>query len=308
MKSQTPPKKTPLTKVHWNCYGNCNMHCDFCYGWYSDKTSISYSQAIKLLDNIYNSLGPGTKFVFGGGDPLLRKDIVELVRYASLSLKFFVEIQTNAIKLRRELFNSLIPYIDKFGFSIDGEDNETHYAMRQAKGNFEHIFNVLLWIDNYNSNSIKTTDVTIRTLISKKNKSQIKCLYDKLVLNKCVTKWSLRQFIPLEEGKNTKIMHEIEDEFHDIVEEIIEYCQSKAPSRIKIAKVDGYDMQNCYCLIAPNGDVYYQPDYDSLNISANYTSIGNMLMDCPEEVISNVTKKCINRSIRDKKESLLKIF
>ncbi|MBP3690539.1 MAG: radical SAM protein, partial [Schwartzia sp.] len=69
--------------VSWNTTNACNMYCAHCYRDAGCKAEdeLSTAEAKKMLGEIARA---GFKImIFSGGEPLLRPDIIELVRHAS---------------------------------------------------------------------------------------------------------------------------------------------------------------------------------------------------------------------------------
>ena len=69
--------------VSWNTTNACNMYCEHCYRDAGCKAEdeLSTAEAKKMLAEIARA---GFRImIFSGGEPLLRPDIIELVRHAS---------------------------------------------------------------------------------------------------------------------------------------------------------------------------------------------------------------------------------
>jgi MoaA/NifB/PqqE/SkfB family radical SAM enzyme len=68
--------------ISWNTTNQCNMYCDHCYRDAGAKASdeLSTDEAKGLLEEIAKA---GFKImIFSGGEPLMRTDIFDLVKYA----------------------------------------------------------------------------------------------------------------------------------------------------------------------------------------------------------------------------------
>ncbi len=69
--------------VVWNITKRCNLHCLHCYADSKNqdyKHELSTQEAISVIDDLASFSVP--VIIFSGGDPILRKDIFELARYA----------------------------------------------------------------------------------------------------------------------------------------------------------------------------------------------------------------------------------
>ena len=73
-----------VVTVHWECWSECNLNCPFCYRTVSQP--LDTRAAERLLAHIAAS---GVEnIVFGGGDPSLRPDLIQLFETAlTLGLK-----------------------------------------------------------------------------------------------------------------------------------------------------------------------------------------------------------------------------
>lgn len=117
--------------VSWNTTNACNMFCDHCYRDASCKAEdeLNTDEAKTLLKQIANA---GFKImIFSGGEPLIRKDIVELVAYAkSLGLK--PVFGTNGTLLSIDLAKKLKDAgALAMGISLDSLNREKHNEFRR---------------------------------------------------------------------------------------------------------------------------------------------------------------------------------
>ncbi len=114
-----PERGVPV--VVWNVVGHCNLSCPHCYASASREPSAQDLDPEEGLDLLEQLARAGTKVViFSGGEPLLRRDLFELiVRAKSLGLN--PQLSTNgvliddAVALR--LKQAGVAYV---GISIDG--------------------------------------------------------------------------------------------------------------------------------------------------------------------------------------------
>ena len=92
-------------------------------------------------------------FGFLGGEPLLRKDIVDICQKIS-EYNIKPSISTNGILLNKKLIEQLHNAgVDYIHLSIDGGTAKTHEALRGVKGSFELLMNAM---DMLKASPIKT--------------------------------------------------------------------------------------------------------------------------------------------------------
>lgn len=244
-----------IPRVHWNCHGKCNLNCRFCYGWFDDKPALDTLHAEQLIDKI----APETDhLVFGGGDPVLRRDIETLARRAHVH-GLHVELQTNCVALDFRKLKRLRPYLDRLGVSIEGEDARMHGTMRGDSSNFHHIFRIINYCDYL------SLPVVVRTLITRLNLGRICGLAYPLRKYRIIAAWRLREFLPLGKGLENRATFEISpDEFEGEVARIQLVARQIGLEFPVVGKrLTGTAEPSCYFLIAPNGDVYSGDEFDA---------------------------------------------
>jgi len=103
------------------------------------KSELKTAELKKLIDD-FKELG--TKIIIlGGGEPLLRRDLVDLVRYTrKLDLNNVIDSNGTLItkKIARDIINA---GLDVMMVSIDGAQPATHDYHRGVKGTFERTLN-----------------------------------------------------------------------------------------------------------------------------------------------------------------------
>lgn len=97
-----PPAPINLTLSVTNM---CNSRCQSCDIWKiypAEKERLSEELTLEQIEKIFRSVGPVYFFNISGGEPFLRKDIVEIVRLGCTYLRpSVVHIPTNALSPQR---------------------------------------------------------------------------------------------------------------------------------------------------------------------------------------------------------------
>ncbi|MFQ5910469.1 MAG: radical SAM/SPASM domain-containing protein [Thermoplasmata archaeon] len=94
----------------------CNFRCKFCNVWKENTPDLSTEDVCKVLDNLGESSILVTSFE--GGDPLLRDDVEDLLRYAR-SKPFYLLFTTSERNLEEYPMETYGKYIDFLHVSID---------------------------------------------------------------------------------------------------------------------------------------------------------------------------------------------
>lgn len=141
-------------RVLWEITGKCNMRCKHCLYYSSNDCGNSSDLLLEEISEIINQIqadGTINEVWLSGGEPLLRKDILEIITMLSKS-GMKPSVSTNGYlvtaSMAKDLKESGVNYVH---LSIDGIDAMKHDEFRQKKGAFEH---VICAADYLNENDI----------------------------------------------------------------------------------------------------------------------------------------------------------
>ena len=158
--------------VVWNVTRRCNLKCIHCY---SNSQNIHYSNELstgegkELISDLASFGCPVV--LFSGGEPLIRKDLSEMVQFA-VDKGMRVVISTNGTLITKsmaKIFKEIgLSYI---GVSLDGM-KETHDRFRGVQGAFDASMNGIRLCRNA---GIK---VGVRFTISRKNFFEVPAVFD----------------------------------------------------------------------------------------------------------------------------------
>ena len=123
--------------VSWNVTNACNMYCAHCYRDAGCKAEdeLSTVDAKKLLTEIKRA---GFQImIFSGGEPLMRPDILELVKFAS-DLGLFPVFGTNGTLITPQMARDLkAAGARAMGISLDSLDAAKHDKFRSFPGGWQ---------------------------------------------------------------------------------------------------------------------------------------------------------------------------
>lgn len=106
---------------HWNCNQQC-MHCYAASQSYAETKELSTEEWKKVIDICKENCIP--QITFTGGEPTIRKDLVELVEYANW---FVTRLNTNGVLLTKELCQDLYKAsLDSVQVTLYSNDKEIH--------------------------------------------------------------------------------------------------------------------------------------------------------------------------------------
>ena len=108
----------------WNLTFRCNLRCKYCGACDAPSDELNTESVKAGLDGLTTL---GTRWVtFGGGEPLLRKDLGEIVQHAK-EKGFQVYLSTNGSLLSKN--RGILEYVDHVNLSLDGPAS-VHDAVR----------------------------------------------------------------------------------------------------------------------------------------------------------------------------------
>jgi len=202
--------------VVWNVTRRCNLKCIHCY---SNSQNIHYSDELntnegKELISDLASFGCPV-ILFSGGEPLMRKDLPELIRFA-VDKGVRVVISTNGTLITKNMasiFGKIgLSYI---GVSLDGM-KKIHDGFRGVKGAFDA---ALSGIRICRDTGIK---VGVRFTISRKNFLEIPAIFD-LIEKEDIPRACFYHLVY--SGRGTKLMNE--DLSHDKTREVVDIIMDR---------------------------------------------------------------------------------
>ena len=130
--------------VSWNLTYRCNLACEHCYldaggkpevddPAFADRSELTTAQCFKVVDDIA-AFAPEAVTILTGGEPLLRRDVLEIVRYAN-SLGLWVVVGTNGVKITPTLAARLKQEgVRGLSLSLDALDPIRHDRFRRVTG------------------------------------------------------------------------------------------------------------------------------------------------------------------------------
>ncbi len=151
---------------------NCNSKCITCTQWRQKSSDeLSLNEISDLLTEL-KELGISW-ITLSGGEPLLRKDLPDIVRRCS-TLKFDeIAILTNGLLLTKHLAEQLLESgVTTIGVSLDGL-KEINDSIRGVKGSYEKAVSALTILSELRDEKYKSTNLYVATTLMKPTLNQI---------------------------------------------------------------------------------------------------------------------------------------
>ncbi|MBN1221957.1 MAG: radical SAM protein [Candidatus Aminicenantes bacterium] len=146
-------KAPPITAIFAVTY-RCQCTCEHCYAMFEERQGVnemSTEELKKTLDQI-KKLG-ALQVLFTGGEPLLRKDICDLVSHAH-KIGLITRMSTNGDLLTRDCVKELKRAgLNQCGVSIDDIDPTIHDRLRGIPGLYEKAIQGLRYLHEFGIDS-----------------------------------------------------------------------------------------------------------------------------------------------------------
>jgi radical SAM protein with 4Fe4S-binding SPASM domain len=128
-------KKAPLYMVTWRCTRRCVGSCLYCSYTpeYAKDEEIDTKTAYKMVDEIHDFGSPW--FGISGGEPLVRKDIFDVIAYAKKEYGMEVSLITSGFAFDQERLDKLAKHEVHTAVSVDG-NRESNDIIRR-KGSYD---------------------------------------------------------------------------------------------------------------------------------------------------------------------------
>ncbi len=132
--TSNPMLKAPLT-INWALSNQCNFKCRHCYSRTDPSEELAGSTLIGCIEKVARA---GVLSInFGGGEPLLRKDLLEIASFSSRK-GLRVSMNSNGYLIDREKANKLkTSGFSKVGISIDSHLPGVHDGFRGVSKSHE---------------------------------------------------------------------------------------------------------------------------------------------------------------------------
>jgi radical SAM protein len=187
--------ETPFLAI-WEVTQSCDLACKHCRAAaqpLAHPDELSTADGKKLIDQISAMKIP--IFVFTGGDPMKRRDVFELIRYASeKGVHVAVTPSATPLLTREAIFQMKEAGVVRLGISLDGSTPEIHDAFRGFSGAWARTIQAVEWANEAG------LPIQVHSTISRQNIHDLDnlCnLFEKLA----IVMWNVFFLIPVGRGQ-----------------------------------------------------------------------------------------------------------
>jgi len=142
---------TPFARpyvISWNLTYRCNLACEHCYldaggtplvstTNFADRSELGTEECYDVIDQIA-AFAPECVTILTGGEPLLRRDIIDIVRRAA-ERGLWVVVGTNGVRITENVAQRLAEAGARgLSLSLDALDPERHDRFRMVRGAWQN--------------------------------------------------------------------------------------------------------------------------------------------------------------------------
>jgi radical SAM protein with 4Fe4S-binding SPASM domain len=134
--------------VSWNLTYRCNLACEHCYldaggsplvdsENFADRSELGTEECFRVIDELA-AFAPECVTILTGGEPLLRRDILEIVRRAA-ERGLWVVVGTNGVRITENVAQRLAEAGARgLSLSLDALDPDRHDRFRRVRGAWQN--------------------------------------------------------------------------------------------------------------------------------------------------------------------------
>ncbi|MBI2910013.1 MAG: TIGR04053 family radical SAM/SPASM domain-containing protein [Chloroflexi bacterium] len=202
--------QTPFI-VFWETTRACALACRHCRATAQPRRhpeELTSEEGFRLIGEIKSFGNP--LFVITGGDPMMRPDLYDLIRYGDkVGLRVSLAPSATALVTKEALRKAKDAGVKRISFSLDGSTAEVHDAFRQTKGAFERMMRILQWTKEVG------IALQVNTTLSRYNKDDLPAIA-RLVGEAGAVLWSVFCLVPTGRGLDEDMVspQEHEDAFN----------------------------------------------------------------------------------------------
>lgn len=261
--------------MHLNIFVSqkCFLYCKGCYSFSRTEKCgqiVPTKTIVEFLQYAYNK--GIDKVTLCGGDPLTRKDIINLLKQIK-NIGYLISLDTvgtsivkdivvnDKIIINRTPAKEIAQLVDTIGIPLDGSTNDIFKLFRQTNLNLlEEQLNICEELHKYGGK------ICINTVVHKGNLHDAIALSNLIKKLSYIEKWQIFQYAPIGKfGILNREMFEIsEEEFNDYKSRILKTFNNKNKVQFKAFK----DRNNIYMLVDNSGNAWV-PIYDKEQMSIN---------------------------------------
>ena len=221
--------------ISWNLTYRCNLACEHCYldaggkpavdtPAFADRSELDTEACCRIVDEIA-AFAPDGLLILTGGEPLLRRDIVEIIRYAA-ARDLWVVVGTNGVKITANLAAILKREgVRGLSLSLDALDEARHDAFRRVTGAFRNT------VEGAKILAAEGLPFIVQTTVGSHNVAELAAIADFAYAELGARVWNLYFLVPTGRGAHVS---DLDDAAYDRVLGELAVLQKKFAGRMLV--------------------------------------------------------------------------
>jgi len=164
-----------IYEVEFDMVRTCNLHCKMCNFWTNkpNPKRLTTKEVKDTIKNLHDWFQREFKIAFAGGEPFMRPDMIEIIKYAS-GLGIITSVATNGTLLTEDMVGKLVESgLNGIVISIDSLNPEVHDYMRGTSGAFKRAFRAFNMIVDKRKDEFANPFPNLASIISKLNHQDV---------------------------------------------------------------------------------------------------------------------------------------
>ncbi len=274
------------TKINLHVTEACNYSCKHCFAKFNSTKVLSLDYWKQIVNNCIDN-SDVKEFNIAGGEPLLYKNLLPLVKYIRERGKR-CSLITNGSLINEDWLRDNTHLFCMIGFSIDSFDSQTKSLLGR-----ETAMKKQLSLENFKtySNTIKQINpncvIKVNTVVSSLN-------YEEDIFNVLkdlkVDKWKILKMHPFETNKFSNKGIEITNKKFEFfcnnnIENLVSYNKENNSTKFKVNNLNviiEYSVKNANIMVDSNGDLVNNA------INCSYFTVGNCLKSNFKSLLLNL--------------------
>ena len=210
--------------ISWNLTYRCNLACEHCYldagarpevrdESFADRSELPTEACLRVIDEVA-SFAPDCLLILTGGEPLLRRDIIDIIRHGA-ARNLWVVVGTNGVKITENLARTLQREGARgVSLSLDALDATRHDAFRRVRGAWQNT------VEGAKILARVGLPFIVQTTVARHNVGELAALADFAADALGATVWNLYFLVPT--GRGAHVSDLDASEYDGILAELFE--------------------------------------------------------------------------------------
>jgi len=149
---------------------NCNFRCSHCDIWKcAERNELNTVEWKKIISDLRKWVGPGYLISLGGGEPLIRPDILEILNFLKIN-DFRVILESNGYLINKEMAAKIVATgIEEIRISLYSFDPAIHNSLRQIPWAHEKAKEAILDLAEAKQRQGSQMKICLGVLLNEKN-------------------------------------------------------------------------------------------------------------------------------------------